>query len=609
MENGAHNSPLGTGQADISPESLAKTRSVFSALSKLVLGKKIYAHNNPTLIKFANEFDVALHDFFIEEDELVVSIDKFTFLWEDEVVYENEKRDESLAFLLYKDGMGEVSIQRSVTPPEMEAFVDLIKDEIRNTSQDEDIVTKFWKADFEHISYRVLDEYLVGEFGEGRCGEGESTLSTLEFEDHPEIPSFNDKGRAIVGDGSDLESISFYLRDLVLRGTAPMSQDDEEAYFQNAMESIFGVSAGELRYCHDELLRQKQSDSLVSFIDGYLEFTLMKENTSATRDVMNVIECLVDRIISELNPVVLGQTLKSVAKFVSERETPPAIETFCEDIQNRLTNPSVLLSLGETAGNSDGDAGPVFEYFQLVGKKAIHPVLRLLEDNNDPRMHKKACDALVVISGDRIAGIIEELNIDKPQIARDVIRLIKETKPEQVPQVIKELMYYPDFQVRAEAIQFLAGFGDDESALLLVRLLDDTEKNTRLRAITVMSEMAHPIVKNRIEEVAFGKDFATRELDEQIEIYRTLGKLCGTDVIPRLQPIVGKNPLFFFGRRKKKGNKLLAVYALEQIQGGGKSRAMLENLAKDADERVRTKAQQVLDALNPEDDDFDRSDE
>jgi HEAT repeat protein len=262
----------------------------------------------------------------------------------------------------------------------------------------------------------------------------------------------------------------------------------------------------------------------------------------------------------------------------------------------------VLLSLGETAGNSDGDTNSVFDYYELVGQKAIPSVLKLLEEHGDPRMHKRACDTLMAVADDRITEIIDQLNIDKPQIARDVIRLIKRTKPGQVPQVIKELMYYPDFQVRAEAIHFLAGFGDDESALLLVRLFDDTEKNTRLRAITEMSEMHHPIVKNRVEEIAFSKDLANRELDEQIEIYRTLGKLCGSEVVQRLQQSVGRNPLFFFGRRKKKGTKLLVVYALEQIGNEG-SVALLRTLAKDADERVCLKAQQVLDALVPEDGD------
>ncbi|UCH84401.1 MAG: HEAT repeat domain-containing protein [Candidatus Latescibacterota bacterium] len=599
MISGTYNRPAGVDQADrvdLSPESLEKARTIFSALSKLVLGKKIYARNNPTLIKFANEFDVALHDFFINEEELVVAVDKFAIRWAGEVVYENDKRDESLAFLLYKDGMGEVSIQRSVTSQEMEAFVDLIKDEVRSTSQEEDIVTKFWKADFENISYRVLDEYLVGEFGDGSLGECESALSTLQHEDHPEIPSFEDKGRVIVGDGADLESIGYFLRDLVFRGKPPASADEEEDRFQDSMESIFGVSAGELRYTHEELINEKQTDGLVSFIGGYLDFTLMRDNSPAIRDVMNVIELLVEKMISELNAVVLGQTLAAIREFAANRMPPPNIESFCENLENKLTNTSVLISLGDIAGNADGDPKPVFEYYELVGPNALQPTLKLLEETDDARVHKMACDTLVATAGDQIQDVINGLNIDKPQIARDVIRLVKLTMPHHVPPVIKELIYYPDFQVRAEAIHFLAAFGDDDSALLLVRLLDDAERNTRLRAITEMSEMSHPIVKNRLEEVAFGKDIATRDLDEQIEIFRSLGKLGGSEVIPRLRQIVGRKPILFFGRKKKKGRKLLVVYALEQIADSD-AVALLESLARDPDESVRAKAAQVLESL------------
>ncbi|MEJ2722902.1 MAG: hypothetical protein P8181_17455, partial [bacterium] len=214
MKTRAADNPTGADQI----ESVEKTRAVFTSLSKLVLGRKIYARNNPTLIKFANEFDAALHDFFIDNDELVVAVDKFVIRHGDHVVYENDRRDESIAFLLHKDGIGELSIQSTVTPEEMEAFVELIKDEVRNTSQEEDVVTKLWKADFDHISYRVLDEYLVGEFGEGRVGERESPAGILEHEDHPEIPSFEDKGRVFVGDGNELDSIGSYLRELVVRG-------------------------------------------------------------------------------------------------------------------------------------------------------------------------------------------------------------------------------------------------------------------------------------------------------------------------------------------------------------------------------------------------------
>ncbi|UCG53208.1 MAG: hypothetical protein JSW58_06540 [Candidatus Latescibacterota bacterium] len=585
--------PFAAGKTDVSPGTVEKVRAVFSSLSKLVLGKKIYAENNPTLIKFADEFDSALYDFFKDDDELVVSVDKYAIRWGEQTVYENDRRDESIAFLLYKDGIGEISIQSSVTSSEMGKFVNLIKDEVRSLSRDEDIVTKLWKADFEHISYRVLDEYLVGEFGEGRRGESDEEFSSLEAKDHPEIPSFADKGRMIVGSGGDLVPFDTYLRDLVRRGGHGLSDEEMEEHFQDTMASFFAVSGEELRRCQDELLEAKQRDSVVSFIDEYLDFTLIRDNPSAARDVLNVIECLTDHVISELHGPTLGETLVCIRDFVNTRRVPAEIGAFCESLEKKLTDMSVLVSMGETAANLDRGTAQVFGYYEVVGRKAIPAIRRLLEENTDPNLHREACECLVKIGGDEIPAIIDQLDIDKPLIAQDVIRLIKFGDSNEIPNVIKELLYYPDFRVRTDAIQYLVGLGNDEAAMLLCKLISDAEKGTRMRAIAAVSQVAHPLVRDKIEELALSKELPQRELDEQIEIYRTFGKLAGKDAVPHVRQLTGKRSFFIFGKRQNKDGKLLAVHALEQIDGA-EALELLKELADDSDSRVRTAASQVL---------------
>ena len=143
-----------------------KVSAILQSLSKFIHGKKIYAKNNPTLEAFASEFRSGVESFFADQDELVLTIEQYAIKWFDTVVYENDKREGSLAFVLYKDGIGELTLQSTISNDELDRFVDIIKDEIHSFSSEEDVVTRLWKADFENISYRVLDEYLVGEFGE-----------------------------------------------------------------------------------------------------------------------------------------------------------------------------------------------------------------------------------------------------------------------------------------------------------------------------------------------------------------------------------------------------------------------------------------------------------
>lgn len=592
MNSHHQNRPLGGDGADQDAATAEKARKVFSCLSKLVLGRKIYAKNNPTLVRFAGEFATALGEFFEDEDTLVVSVDKHEIRWNEHIVYQNDKREESIAFILYKDGIGELSIRKSVTHDEIQRFVDLAKDAVRTSSQDEDIVTQLWRADFEHISYRVLDEYLAGQFGEGRP-DRQSNLASLEQEDHPDVPGFSDNGRVIVNGKDEIEPLDSYLARLVGRETPGVSDEDREEQFQDMMASFFTVSSDELRGFKEKLFEKKKKDTIVGFIVEYLAFSLMTTSSGAPKDVMGVVERLTEYVISELRGSVLAALLEELRQFRARHADSPPVGEFLDGLEKRLTDPALLVSLGETVRSSEEEADEAFAYFERVGEKAVPTICKLIEEDSDPRLHKRARATLVRVAGSKLPEIIGRLNIDKPQVARDVIALTQAARLPEIPRVVKELVYYPDDHVRYEAIRFLAGFGSDEALAVLVKLLDDTDKGIRVKTLRVVSNVDASIVRDRLVSIAFGKEFTEREFDEQIEIFKALGRVVGEDALPRLKQTVGKKNFLGFAKRHNKENKLLAIEALEQMDEPGAKR-LLQDLAKDSDDGVSSRAADAL---------------
>ncbi len=593
MSSYSQNRNGGTARADIDTAALEKARAVFMCLSKLVLGKKIYANNNPALLKFSADLTAALRSFFEEEDVLVVTVDKYRILWNEEVIYENDKREESIAFILYRDGIGELTVQKSVTPQEIELFVDLLKDAVRAVWQDEDVVTQLWKADLEHIAYRILDEYLLGQFGEGRRDEAEARLASLETEDHPDAPGLADQSRVVANAENEIEPIDKYLSKLAGHDAAGMSGDEREEHFQNMMASFFTVSAEELRTFKEALFEKKKQDNLVSFISELFDFVFIKDNPSAVRDVMDTIERLADYLVTELRGPVLASLLEDTKRTAAKGPHPAEVRDFLAGLENKLTDPSLLLAMGGTVGTSQEAGEEAFAYFEAVGDKAVPAICRLIEEHPDPRLHKKARESLVRIAGGRLPEIIGRMDIDKPQIARDVIALANAAHFREIPKVIRELVYYPDDHVRHEAIQFLAGLGSAEALALLVKLLDDADKNVRLKTLAVVSDVDAPVVRDRLIEIAFGKEFTEREFDEQAEIFKALGKVVGEAALPKLKHSVGKKSFLGLAKRHTKMNKLLAIEALEQIDRPG-ARSLLGDLAKDADDAVRSRAAEAL---------------
>jgi hypothetical protein len=581
---------------------LGEVRAVLKSLAKFIHGKKIYAKNNPNLIKFAKEFDAALQTFFQHEEELVLAIEKHQIKWLDEVVYDHEKREESIAFLLYKDGVGELSMQRSVTFNELERFVDLVKNEIHNFSPDEDIVTKLWKADFDHISYRVLDEYLVGQFGEGRPAEGEQ--SPLENEDHPDLPSFKDKGRIIVGakDGR-LESLSSYLNNIVCQSVPDGSVEQREECLEAIAESLFLVNSEELRLCHEEMAREQDHDDLVEFLKVIIDFTLLADNPSVVRDTTNVLECIVDYLITEANPERLGEVLHTIREFVAGQQTTESARAFFWEVEDRLTDSQFLRSLGKAIGENALSPEAVFGYYVTVGKTAIPVICKLLEDLEGARLHKMACDVLVAIAGDDIAEAMNMLRIDVPHVAQDVVYLIEKSEANPPRELVPELIYYPNTRVREVIIAYLARSNTQESATLLAKLIDDTDRQIRMKVLAAVERVHCPTIAGRLLDIAFDKQLAKRAFEEQELIFKAVGRHAGEQALPRLVDMATKKPRMMFRKQNIKQRKLLAICALQNIRTVVAADT-LEVLSRDKNDLVKSRARRALDAMaqtQPED--------
>jgi hypothetical protein len=581
----------------VDPLHLGEVRAIMGALTKFIHGKKIYAKNNPNLIKFAKEFDAALQVFFRHEEELVLGIEKHEIKWCGETVYDNEKREESIAFLLYKDGVGEISLQRSVTFNELERLVDLIKNEIHNNRPEEDIVTKLWKADFDHISYRVLDEYLVGQFGEGKPAEGEQ--SPLEIEDHPDLPSFSDKGRVIVeAKDTKLESITSYLNSIADRSVPNGTAEEKEMSFQTLAESLFRVSREELRLYHEELSAERDSDDLVEFFKVIIDFTLLADNPSVVRDTTNVLECIVDYLATDKDPRQLAEVLRAVREFVIRQQTTEHAHAFFQEVEERLTNPEFLRSLGVEMKNGEIDPDVVFGYFGIVGEAAIPVICGLLETLEGSRVHRMACDVLVAIAGDNIADAMKQLRIDVPVVAQDAVYLIDKSGATPPPELVQELIYYPNNRVREIIISYLVRSKTDDAALSLVKLLDDTDKRIRIKVLAAIEDNQFPVMTDKLIDMAFDKRLSKRAFEEQELIFKALGRTAGEDVLPRLVDLATKTPRLMFNKQAIKQRKLLAICALEGIRTIA-SADVLETLARDSNDLVRSRACRVLDEFDP----------
>ena len=264
----------------------------------------------------------------------------------------------------------------------------------------------------------------------------------------------------------------------------------------------------------------------------------------------------------------------------------------------------------------DRDAKDVFAYYRTVGRRAVPTVCALLEHVEQTSLHTEACDVLVAIAPDEIPEILQKLDMDKPRVARDVVYLIRSLEIDQIPDVVSQLMYYPDDHVREEVIAYLVSVGSDDAAILLVKLIDDADKRIRVRTLAAVENLRNPIITNKVITTAFDKESEVKGFDERDRLFKTLGRLAGAEIIPRIKTMMGKKNLirkvmskkkilgdmigdknlFGLGKGHDKERKLLAISALENI-ADPEVVGIMEELASDSNRVVSSRAKRSLKSL------------
>jgi hypothetical protein len=564
---------------------------VLKAMAKLVGGRKIYADNNPRLAQFRDELATSLREFFALEDELVLTIDQFVIHWQEQVVYENQRRDESLAFILFKDGIGELTISPAAIGAETDSLVRILADELHHVSNDEDVVTRFWNADFQHITYRVLDDYLEPE----RDATAEQPPGIEETADHHELlPSLNDKGRVIIHRSDSLVSLDLLLREVARRHHPNVGEDEAELAYQRLLRSTFSAPADEMELYRHELDQERADDGIAAFFESVHVFLLMADNPTGVRDISSVMERLMDFAIAERRPATLLRLVRCLREFEARTDLPDLTRRISEKLLSRIGNPELVGSLLDGLAEADASADAVIAYAVAAGDVAIEPLVRALHRGLPPPIHRRICDALIAISPEKASAAIDRLDVDQPEVAVDAVYLARSLKLDALSPRLRELVFYPDARVKLEMLGWIASHDDADTTNLLLASLSDLDRRVRMRVLEALCERRDARVRERLTEMAFSKELGELHADEQEAVFKTLGCVGDTGTVVQLRAMVEKRRLLPIG--KGPDLKLLSIRALERMHDAS-AVELLTRLCDDPSEAVKIRAQRARQTL------------
>jgi HEAT repeat protein len=183
--------------------------------------------------------------------------------------------------------------------------------------------------------------------------------------------------------------------------------------------------------------------------------------------------------------------------------------------------------------------------------------------------------------------------MDHPAVAMDAVYIARNMNLTLTPR-LRELVFYPETRVKLEMIEWIAKRADDDATDLLLASLADLDKRIRLKVLESLTDRTVPRVREKISELAFGKDFNERAADEQEAFFRTLGSVGDVHTVDQIRALIERRRRI--GTGKGSDVKLLAIRALERIKDPT-ALDVLGRLVEDSSEAVRLRAARASETL------------
>jgi hypothetical protein len=543
-----------------------QVEELFRTLTKGLRAFAIYLPNNPIYQRAEQAIRDAFLPIWSTTPSITVSVVETDLVWAEQTVYHQPSRQESFAWMLYKDGMRLLTLRPGVEDEEIIRFLH-IASKARLLPQDagDDLLTLLWEEQFQHIEYQfteiitdsltVLDPQMAD-----LAAQDESAARVMKDEVREDV---QEKAPGAV-DLEDFDSTLYFLEEQEVR--ALKAQVDEE-------------------YTRD--IRRASLDAVLDTFE-------LQPATAIREEVLTLLEMLFPNLLNrgEFRAVAwLLRELRTVSARLAVLE--PAQRQQLESFQTRLSEPAILSQLLQSLEEAealpdDEDIGQVLGELRPEGLETMLVFV--------PRLKRPAIRRVLEASVDRLASANLETVLrilarsDSPALPGAVGLTRRLKLPSAVPMLERQIGHH-DAALRELVVEALAAIGSPGALTVVERALEDPERSVRLAAVQAVATAGHKGALKRLEAVVQGRFPQDLERAEKRQFFEAYAAIAGPPALAPLADILETRGLF--RRRGSAETRTCAAYAIARI-GTEEAREVLERVQNDKELSVRNAAVRAL---------------
>ena len=552
--------------ADLLPAS--QVAELITGLGKALRAFHMYLPNNPIHHRATENLRTAFAPIWAVLGELVLTIAETDFVWEEQVVYHQPNKSESLAWGLFKDGMRSLTIKRGGEVEELPRLLEAIN-RARYLPADagDDLLTLLWEQEFLLIQYQFVEF-----FGEGG---GSMPEQTGNYPSGSEDPNAARQRQAAVAEEAPARP----------KGVVDVEDFDSTLYFLDENE-IHEVA----RQVEDEYRRDVRTSSLNILFDLF-----ETEGDPAIRaEIIDTLEQLFPNLLNARDFRTAAIVLRE-SKSLSTRTQGllPEQRERLDGFVAKLSEPAIVSQLLQSLDESPALAGEaeVAEVLRELRATALEPVLSWIPNLSSPALKtvlEGVADRLAASNTDEVLRILRSR--DSEALA-SVVALCGRLALHQVVPGLADTVVHKDPAVRLASVQTLTQLGTPAALGLIDKAIEDEDRGVRLAAVRAAGGRGYKGALKRVEAVVLGKGLKDMDLTEKMAFFEAYGAIAGAAGLKALSGILLPRGLLKF--KEAPETRACAAIAIGKIRTA-EAREILGRVADEKDPVVRNAVNRAM---------------
>ncbi len=470
------------------------TRLARDILQSLIKSKKtlrMYPQNNPVYVKTLEDLYARFGDFFHFKGDLTFKINQHSIFHDSEEIYQNPEKDDNIALFFFKDGLRELTFRQGLLLEELESFMKIIAMDFDREAVDDDVVTLFWEGDFQNIYYVVDDTFLLDadgeEYEERAVTAAKQQVSDIDGLMKAYVEEFSEE------DVKDVSVIPFSDKDL--QNLMKELEHDSSNKIEKLTTILFEM------FYHAEEMSAILEDTL-KFFKETITFSLKEGNINAVIQIMKRAKEILE------DPLSTEGMKKHIRMLLLYPGSDEALGTLGEVLDSNLIIQDEIFTL----------------YIELLDRKAIMPLVKILGDIQTLRGRKKVMDALVFLGRQDIKTLASALNDQRWHVVRNIISILRKIRDKGSVEYLLKAMRTEDTRVKKEVIKALADLGGQEVIRPLKEHLSDPDAGVRIESARALGTIGSIASKKILLEKISDKMFKEKDIEEKKVFYEILSK-------------------------------------------------------------------------------------